>query len=182
MKKKIEEEIRKEFDKRLEPLIQRIIETEREARRERLLHLKAMAKIRRKRGRPKNPIPDCDVLTEKEKEALSYTDIYHLKEKLEAYRRLWEKCNFNYSTMKEWLDKYLPYASYDRKILRKFVKEGELMTNAIDEILEKYADNPYISQQELGELIYRYFVKKLNRAMKGYSPKTIDNQEEYNEK
>lgn len=175
MKKELRKEIEKELKQKLEPIIQKIIQTEKEARRERLLRLKAMA--RKKRGRPKNPIPPPDILTEKEREALRSTDVYHLKEKREAYRKLYEKCNFNYSTMKEWLDQNEPVASYDRKILREYVKIGELIDHAVDEVLKKY-ENVGLDQadlaREINEVAHKYMRKRLHYAFRGESPATRD--------
>ncbi|MEM2292850.1 MAG: hypothetical protein QXX41_06195 [Nitrososphaerota archaeon] len=113
------------------------------------------------KGRPKQPIPNPSILNEYDKQLLSIP--YPSVEKFKVYEKLYKACGNSLTTLKRFLDAYCPYASRDRKILRKYIKTYSLVKDAVDYVLQRHSNNPLVTKEELERLVYEYIKRKLKR-------------------
>lgn len=116
------------------------------------IYLKDTLKVeekKRKRGRPKEGIPDRNAVSQKTMEDLTSRDF--LKE-WDALSKVLQACG-SYRKAEKWLRKYCPSTPISRKemakILKSHAKMKEVASKKVRELLEKAKKNPYLTEREL---------------------------------
>jgi CHAD domain-containing protein len=106
-------------------------------------------KEKRKRGRPKEEIPDRNAVSKKTMEDLTSRNF--LKE-WDALSKVLQACG-SYRKAEKWLREYCPSVPTSRKhmaeILKSHAKMKETARKRVREILEEARKNPYLTDEEL---------------------------------
>lgn len=118
---------------------------------------------KRKRGRPKEEIPDRNAVSQKTMEDLTSRDF--LRE-WDALSKVLQACG-SYRKAERWLRKYCPSIPTGRKQMAEILKSHEEMKEVarkkVREILEEAKKNPYLTDKELEfaiEVSIREFTKQ----------------------
>lgn len=125
----------------------------------------------KKRGRPKERIPDRNVVSQKTMEDLTSTDFLR---KWEALSKVLEACG-SFRKAEKWLRKYCPSVPTSRKEMSKILKShAEMKEEArkqVRTIIEKAKTNPYLTEEEL-ELAFETAIREFTKQkIRQSSPK-----------
>jgi len=126
---------------------------------------------KKRRGRPKEEIPDRDAVSQKTMEDLTSRDFTR---EWSAIAKVVQVCG-SYRKAERWLREYCSATPVSRKemakILKSYVKMKKVAREKVKELLEKARKNPYLTDVEL-ELAIETAIKEFTRdKIRQSSPK-----------
>jgi len=126
---------------------------------------------KRKRGRPKEGIPDRNVVSQKTIQDLKGTDFLR---KWEALSKVLEACG-SFRKAEKWLRKYCPSVPTSRKEMSKILKShAEMKEEAKEQVrrlIEEAKKNPYLTEEELIEAFETAIKEFTKQKIRQSSPK-----------
>jgi len=117
---------------------------------------------KRRRGRPKEEIPDKNAVSQKTMEDLKSGNFLR---QWDALSKVLQACD-SYRKAEKWLREYCPSISIDRKQMAEILKSHEKMKEEarkrVRSILEEVKKNPYLTDKEL-ELAVEEAIREFTR-------------------